>query len=450
MKTRVRSILILTCTVLLLPSVVASQTLPESPARPDPEPTEEPIDARPDKSAGDAVIQARINDIFRNLPALDSVSADVDEGVVVLGGTVPDAESRQLAEDLADRVTGTVIVVNEIVRDRSVTQRVRAALEDLEARLKELVGLAPILLLSLIVVGAAVLIARLAGRADRLYRRLSRNWFVRDLLRQVAQITIVLVGVVFALRLLDAGAMLGSVVGALGILGLAIGFATRDTVENYIASILLSIRQPFRREDHILVDGIEGKVLRLTPRATVLMSLDGNHVRIPNSTVFKATIVNYTLNPMRRFEFKVGVDTDIDLRHARALAVDALRGIEGVLESPEPLCRIEALGESSVILKVQAWLDQRESDYYKLRSKAQRVVKETFDEAGVVMPEPVYNINLRRRPARDREAARQAAEKPGKPTSDDTAPDRTIDEQIRAQRRAEEETDLLSENAARE
>jgi small-conductance mechanosensitive channel len=265
----------------------------------------------------------------------------------------------------------------------------------------------------------------------------------------MVQVAIVVAGIVVALQLLDASAMLGSVVGALGILGLAIGFATRDTVENYIASILLSIRQPFRREDHILIDEVEGKVLRLTPRATVLLSLDGNHVRIPNATVFKATIVNYTLNPLRRFEFRVGVGTNIDLREARTLAVDALRRTQGILETPEPICHIVELGDSSVVLAVQAWLDQRESDFHKLRSKAQRIVKEAFDHAGIVMPEPIYNVNLRRKPVETRHAAADSGPSAEASQVDDTAPDRTVDRQIRAER-AGDDPDLLSEGAARE
>jgi small-conductance mechanosensitive channel len=438
---------------LLLPTVAGTQMLPQAVSSPEaePEPPTEAIEAEPSEGESDDGIQSRINSIFDNLQSLRLVSADVSDGVVVLEGTVDDIESRDLAETLAGRVTGTVIIVNNIVRDRSIAARVQAAAQDLEGRLKELVGMTPVLLLSLVMIAITFLIARVAGRADRLYGRLSKNWFVRDLLRQMVQVAIVVAGIVVALQLLDASAMLGSVVGALGILGLAIGFATRDTVENYIASILLSIRQPFRREDHILIDEVEGKVLRLTPRATVLLSLDGNHVRIPNATVFKATIVNYTLNPLRRFEFRVGVGTNIDLREARTLAVDALRRTQGILETPEPICHIVELGDSSVVLAVQAWLDQRESDFHKLRSKAQRIVKEAFDHAGIVMPEPIYNVNLRRKSVETRHAAADSGPSPESSQVDDTAPDRTVDRQIRAEHRAgDDPPDLLSEGAARE
>ncbi|MDX1380179.1 MAG: mechanosensitive ion channel family protein, partial [Xanthomonadales bacterium] len=386
-----------------------------------------------------------------HLDGLDGVTVQVEDGVVLLDGGVDDQESRERAEALAGRVAGAVVVVNDISRDRTVRTRLQSAGRGFLAQMQDLLAAAPLLLVALAVVALAMLLARAAGRAEHLYQRLSRNWFVRDLLRQVAQLAIVLVGIIVALQLLDATALLGSVVGALGILGLAIGFATRDTVENYIASILLSLRQPFRHEDFIRIDDIEGKVLRLTPRATVLLSLEGNHVRIPNAKVFKATIINFTRNPLRRFEFSVGVDTGIDLTRPRDLAVATLEGMPGVLEAPSPICLVEALGDSSVILVVRGWMDQRENDFLKIRSEAQRLVKEAFDEAGIVMPVPIYNVNLQRVRA-ERPAGLQAGRDalPAAEDIGDTARDRSVENQIRAEKAATEEADLLDPGAPTE
>ena len=430
-----------------------AQLLPEGVSGDEPE-TEPPaavIPADASEVPGDAEIHARIVGIFEQLDGLNGVTVRVEDGVVLLGGQVEDQDSRERAEALAERVAGAVIVVNDIVRDRSVRARLQAAAGAFLAQLRGLAAAAPLLLLAIAVVALAFLLARAAGRAERLYQRLSGNWFVRDLLRQVAQLAIVLTGIIVALQLLDATALLGSVVGALGILGLAIGFATRDTVENYIASILLSIRQPFRHEDFIRIDDTEGKVLRLTPRATVLLSLDGNHVRIPNAKVFKATIVNFTRNPLRRFEFGVGVDTTVDLTRPRDLAEETLAGMPGVLDSPPPTCLIDALGDSSVVLVVRGWMDQRENDFLKIRSEAQRLVKEAFDEAGIVMPVPIYNVNLRRaRTGRAADALPASPEAPSAEEVGDTARDRSVENQIRAEKRSVEETDLLDPGAPTE
>lgn len=200
------------------------------------------------------------------------------------------------------------------------------------------------------------------------------------------------------------------------------------------------------------MDGTEGKVMRLTSRATVLMRVDGNHVRIPNAKVYKATIVNYTRNPLRRIEFDVGVDTDLDLSRPRELAVRTLASLSGVLESPPPACLVQELGDSRVILRLYAWIDQRESDYLKLKSEAQRLVKEAFDDAGIVMPEPMYNIKLRppRKPAGREEPKRAPQEAAQADTAVDTAPDRAVVKQMRDEKRDSDAEDLLSDAAPRE
>ena len=435
-----------------LPMLALAQVLPDldGTAEQEPTPPDAVIEADDDAGPDDAAIEARLEGIFANLPGLQDVGVTVTDGVILLEGVVSDLDARESAARLAERVRGSVAVVNDITRDRSIGRRLTATTDRLTTQLREIVGGAPVLLLALIVIAAALFVARLIGRIEWLYARFSANWFIRDLARQIVQLAVGVAGLVIALQLLDATALLGSLLGALGIVGLAIGFATRDTVENYIASILLSIRQPFGPHEHISIEGIEGKVLRLTSRATVLMSLDGNHVRIPNAKVYKATIVNYTRNPLRRFEFDVGVDTGLALADPQELALATIATLPGVAQSPEPLCLVHELGDSSVILKIQAWVDQRESDFMKVRSEAQRLVKEAFDDAGIVMPEPIYNVNLRRRRGPSPEGERApTVRKPAMaiPRAIDTAPDRSVDEQIRAERDTRRDQDLLDPKA---
>ena len=175
-------------------------------------------------------------------------------------------------------------------------------------------------------------LARFVAGNAALMRRFGRNPFLRDLMRQIVRMAIIACGLVLALEILDATALLSTVLGAAGVVGLAVGFALRDTVENYIASLLLSLRQPFDHNDQVMIDRHEGRVVRLTPRATILLTLDGNHTRIPNAMVYKAVIVNYTRNPKRRFTFDVGVDTEQNLVQAQTLAAQTLNRMAGVLD----------------------------------------------------------------------------------------------------------------------
>jgi small-conductance mechanosensitive channel len=180
------------------------------------------------------------------------------------------------------------------------------------------------------------------------------------------------------------------------------------------------------------------------------MSLEGNHLRIPNAKVYKATITNYTRNPLRRFDFDVGVDTGVDLSLPRALAVATLSELAGVLASPPPLCLVRALADSSVILNVIGWIDQRETDFLKVRSAAQQRVKEAFDDAGIIMPEPIYNVNLRRqRPVGVGTSAASAAAVEESDTTD-TKRDQAVEQQMRDERRQTAGEDLLSKSAPAE
>lgn len=215
-----------------------------------------------------------------------------------------------------------------------------------------------------LVIGFAVL-ARLLGEWTFPFRAFSRSPLIRGILAQVTATVVFLFGVLAALELLDAAALVGAVLGAAGVLGLAIGFAFRDIAENYLASLLLGLRRPFAADDHVVIDTQEGMVVRLTTRETILLSLEGNHIRLPNAMVYKSVIVNYTRNPLRRFDLTVGIGNGEELARAQRIGVEALRDVRGVVADPGPFARVEALGDSSVEVRFFGWVDQREADWFK-------------------------------------------------------------------------------------
>ena len=174
----------------------------------------------------------------------------------------------------------------------------------------------------------------------------------------------------------------------------AVGFAVRDTIENYIASIMLSIRQPFRAKDHVVINDRAGIVVRLNSRATILMTLDGNHLRIPNAEVFKATILNYTRNPERRFDFELGVDSADDPVAAMQAGLDAIRQLEFILADPAPSALIKTVGDSNIVLTFYGWVDQSNTDFAKARSLAIRAAMRVIEEKGFTMPEPIYRLRF--------------------------------------------------------
>ena len=112
------------------------------------------------------------------------------------------------------------------------------------------------------------------------------------------------------------------------------------------------MRNPFQSGDLIEVAGHTGVVQSMNTRSSVLLTLDGNHVQIPNATVYKSTIRNYSSSPSRRAEFIVGIGYDSSTAKAQSVIARVLRQHPAVLGDPEPLVLVNDLGAATVNLKI--------------------------------------------------------------------------------------------------
>lgn len=416
-----------------------------------PQPAPKEIAVGTDK-IDDRLITQRLTDVFQNLPALANVDIAVKAGVVRLSGQAPDKEAHEQALELAGRVEGVVSVTDGISQKTEVRERLTVVQEKMMSQLNTFISFLPLLIIALLVFLAFWFLAAFITRWDRLYEKVTPHAFLQSLLKQIVRGAVIFIGFIIMLEIVDATALLGTIVGVAGVMGLAIGFALRDTVENYIASILLSIRQPFRPLDQIVLENYEGLVMKLTSRETILMTLDGNHVRIPNATVYKGIILNYSRNPKRRFSFEVGIDTAVNIESAQQLAMKTLEQTSGVIADPPVRCTVEKLGDSNVVLKMFAWTTQDQYDYGKVKSEAIRAVKEAFDRANYEMPEPIYRLKIQGySPVEEQTLLEQAHPKKEGPTSPnvqssskaDVVKDTHIVEQISNDRQGNQEKDLL-------
>lgn len=325
-------------------------------------------------------------------------------------------------------------------------------------RVGELIAFLPVLAVGLIILLVAVILSRWVASWRRPYRRLTSNAFLRDVIRQSMALVALLMGVLVALDVMGATSVVAAVLGTAGVAGLAVGFAFKDLVENYIAGVLLSLRQPFAPDDLVDIDGACGRVVRLTMRATILMTPDGNHLRLPNAKVFKATILNTTRNPLRRFDIGVGVGVDADLLEAQELGIGVLGRIAGVLKDPPPKAVVEELGDSNVTVRFFGWVDQRSHDFLQTKSEAIRRVKTQLEDAGIDLPEPIYRIHLLGEGAAQKEAEGEREPRARDDALAASADDRALDTRRRSddlasalerERRSGSEN-LLDESAARE
>jgi small-conductance mechanosensitive channel len=241
--------------------------------------------------------------------------------------------------------------------------------------------------------------------------------------------------------MLGAGALLGAVLGGAGVVGLALGFAMKDTIENYVSSLMLSLRQPFRANDQVKIDSYEGRVVRLTTRATILLTPEGNHLRLANSTVFKAVILNYTRNPQRRFDFILQIDTRADPTKARRLGLDVLKRLDFVLKDPAPAAVVKDVLYPNIAIQYLGWVDQSKTDLGKARSRAICAVKSALEHNGLAIPDPITKVRMEPEEQRERPAPSPT---PATAHDDDVAPEKAVAGMVAEERSQDpEKKDLL-------
>jgi len=315
------------------------------------------------------------------------------------------------------------------------------AFDKLGTGLGDFIAWLPLLAVAVVIILLASWLAGFISRRLHLLRLRTDNPYMDGLIRNVVRVVIILFGVVIALNLLNATALVTAVLGSAGVVGLVLGFAFKDIAENYVAGILLSLRQPFSPGDHVVIDGNEGKVVALHSRTTVLMTLEGNELRLPNALVFKAIILNYSRNPNRRFDFTIPIDLNQSIRAAQSLAIGEICGVEGLLQDPGPSWTIHEYGAAGIVLRFFGWVDQRQSDLGKVRSESIRLVKAAFAREGIEAPRSTYHVITARQPVDELPASQP---EPVHEADADTSVNRDIDRQLaHAQQAAAADTNLL-------
>ena len=399
----------------------------------------------------DESIKNRIREIYDAVEGFESVRITVQSGVVKLSGEVLKETIRQDAISLATRTDGVVLTLDRMEEPVEIASQIAPAYQKIREMGRTLVVKLPLIVAAILILITGYLLTKLFGNNRRWLDRFDFSSLGKQLALRVIRLGISLVAILTALELLDATAIVGAIVGAAGLAGLALGFAFKNIVENYLAGVLLSTRNPFEIGDAVEIDGQKGKVAMLTARDTVLVTLDGNHLRIPNAIVMNSVLLNYSRNPLRRFDFYVGVSTDFDLGEVKRIALQNLKENPAVLADPAPTVIVDSLGDSSVMMRLFGWINQSDHDFLKSKSESIRLIKEAFDGAGIEMPEPIYRVHLRENPPATAGSAGKvdASSRPAKKAveHDDLAPDNTIDNQIKAEAIESGEENLLSEKA---
>ncbi|MEG4214076.1 mechanosensitive ion channel family protein [Microcoleus sp. Pol14C6] len=264
----------------------------------------------------------------------------------------------------------------------------------MESMIDSLIILLPNIVLALIVFAIFFCVG---GAIKKAVRRLTRNHHqARNLglvLGRLAQGTIVLVGLFVALSIVIPTFKAGDLIQLLGISGVAIGFAFRDILQNFLAGILILLTEPFRIDDQIVFKNFEGTVENIETRATTILTYDGRRIVIPNAELFTNSVTVNTAFDKRRTEYDVGIGYNDDIDRAKKLMLEALYSVNEVLKDPAPDVLVVELAESTVNIRVRWWIaPPRRIDDMRSRDKVICAIKKKLVENGIDLPYPTQQI----------------------------------------------------------
>lgn len=390
------TLLFLLClTVVAPPLTLQAQDLPETPTPlvDDEDETDMPnqVDVQP--VAQDEQIEERLTRILRATDWFTTPTVEVEEGVVFLDGQTRREEYREWAGNLARNTQDVVAVVNRIEVVPGPIWNFSPALAEIRTLWRRTVQAIPVVIFGIVVlVGAWWLMQPISSLSQRLLRNRLGSPLLTRIVASTIAIPVFLLGIYLVLQVAGLTRLAITLLGGTGIVGIVIGFAFRDIAENFLASVLLSVQKPFHSKDLIEVAGYSGIVQQMNTRSTVLMTLEGNHIQIPNATVFKNTITNYTANPNRRSDFLVGVGYDAALAQVQTVIDKVLNQHPAVLETPEPLVLVDTLGAATVNLRIYFWYDATQYAPIKIKSSLLRLTKRALADAGISMPDEAREV----------------------------------------------------------
>ena len=299
-------------------------------------------------------------------------------------GVPLEALAKEWADKLSKSFKKQPVVVN-------VAQRLNATVRQFS---KNAIGSIPALIGVLIVIIVTWLVAKgFRYSAFRWAERTEGDHATEVLVGRLCYGGVWIGGAVIALGVwgIDFATMLG----ALGLTSVAIGFSLKDVLSNYISGVILLASRPFGIGDQVVIKGFEGTITQVQLRSTTIKTYDGRMIYIPNQEVFQASITNNTAASYLRSSVMVGIDYDADIVEARRVIVAAIATLPDVQPSPPPEVLVHELAASTVNLEVRFWVDSHRAGFLATTSVVAQRVKEALQSNQIEMPTEIYTLLLK-------------------------------------------------------
>jgi len=260
------------------------------------------------------------------------------------------------------------------------------ALERVDAWLDGFVRLLPNLLLAIVFLAVVWFVSKWVGRLVNRTATSRERDNLGDVIGSFVRWGMFLFGALIALTIVVPSMSPGDLIAGLGVSSVAIGFAFKDILQNWLAGMLILLRQPFEIGDQIQVGDFEGTVERIESRATILKTYGGRRVVIPNADIYTSAVTVNTAYETARNEYDIGVGYGDDLDDARQEILDIVTATEGVASDPAPETLIWGLDASWVTIRARWWQASDRKSMVNVKSDVMRAVKLRFDEKGIDLP----------------------------------------------------------------
>lgn len=268
------------------------------------------------------------------------------------------------------------------------------ALDKLQSMVNDTIRLLPNLLLAIIIFIIFWFIAkafRTLVRNLTKKRRKDRNLAL--VLGRLAQGLIILVGLFVSLSILIPSFEPGDLVQLLGVSSVAVGFAFRDILQNFLAGILILLTEPFKMDDQIIFKNYEGTVEQIQTRATTIKTYDGRRIVIPNGELFTNSVTVNTAFEKRRLQYDIGIGYGDDIEEAKRLILEVLNNAENVLKDPSPEALVIDLAGSTINIRARWWIEPpRRADALDTIDTVLTAVNNKLVAHGIDLPFPTQQI----------------------------------------------------------
>ncbi len=258
------------------------------------------------------------------------------------------------------------------------------------------VEMLPNFVVAVLVIIVFYFVARLIDSIlQKTLHRFVRNEGIVQLITSLSTIIIIGLGIFIALDVLNLDKALTSLLAGIGIVGLALGFAFRESASNFISGVYMAIKSPINIHDLIKYEDYYGRIKVIGLRATTMTTLQGQDVVIPNRLIVENTFIHFTINGERRIDLEVGISYGDDLDLAEKVTLAAIQKIDYLLKYKKVDMYYTEFGDSSINFVVRYWIKFKvETDYLRARSQGIKNIKKAYEENNITITFPIRTLDF--------------------------------------------------------